>query len=81
MSARPFKLKLENEDRKIGIMISSLKELEKESIDRRFIATSEKKTFRIDWTLEEDGTIAHSVIFSPIFRHIRFLVILEPCLF
>lgn len=59
MSARPFKLKLENGDRKIGIVISSLKELEKESMDCGFITNSEKNQYKIDWTLE-DGTIVDS---------------------
>merc|ERR1712203_1185770 len=71
MSARPFKLKLENGDRKIGIVISSLKELEKESMNCGFITSSEKNKYKIDWnflcysygsgvTTLEDGTIVDS---------------------
>merc|ERR1712119_241748 len=71
MSARPFKLQLEDGDRKIGIVISSLKELEKESMDCGFITSSEKNEYKIDWnfltysygsgvTTLEDGSIVDS---------------------
>ena len=71
MSGRPFKLQLEKGDRKIGIVISSLKELEKESMDCGFITSSEKNRYKIDWnflcysygsgaTTLEDGTIVDS---------------------
>merc|ERR1712172_37021 len=71
MSARPFKLQLENGDRKIGIVISSFKELEKESMDCGFITSPEKNKYQFDWkfltysygsgvTTLEDGTVVDS---------------------